>query len=71
MREGTEGRLGWEESVEELNESDGDCNSESVWQGNGHGRSPMFFCVCSFITTPRGREREIVEETKGWLAFIE
>lgn len=49
MREGTEGRLGWEESVEELNESDGDCNSESVWQGNGHGRSPMFFCVCVFF----------------------
>ena len=32
----------------------------------------FFFFVCVLLSQhSRGREREIVEETKGWLAFIE
>lgn len=40
--------------------------------------APCFFFVCVCVSVcvllsqhSRGREREIVEETKGWLAFIE
>lgn len=32
----------------------------------------FFFFLCVLLSQhSRGREREIVEETKGWLAFIE